>query len=150
MWDRILYNFFTVDLQSWYSICGTVSVSKTSTGSKVSMSLENKYRKWERYDVDEAIEKVDVSYRKNERKEERKMVEKEASRMRKIEAEILTAKERVRDLIAETGFRLRDRRRNKIPSISETSPKSQSPSDDHPPDGDFIQISGNSKTFLEN
>eukprot|EP00938_MAST-03A_sp_MAST-3A-sp1_P001150 g1150.t1 len=87
------------------------------------MSLENKYRKWERYDVDEAIEKVDVSYRKNERKEERNMVEQEASRMRKIEAEILTAKERVRDLIAETGFRLRDRRRNKIPSISETSPK---------------------------
>ena len=121
MWDRILYNFFTVAHLQWYSIL--VSVSKTSTGSKVSMSLENKYRKWERYDVDEAIEKVDVSYRKSERKEERKMVEKEASRLRKIEAEILTAKERVRDLIAETGFRLRDRRRNKIPSISETSPK---------------------------
>ena len=104
-----------------------VSVSKTSTGSKVSMSLENKYRKWERYDVDEAIEKVDVSYRKNERKEERNMVEQEASRMRKIEAEILTAKERVRDLIAETGCRLRDRRSrrrsSKKSSISETSPK---------------------------
>ena len=77
------------------------------------MSLETKYRKWERYDVDEAIEKVDVRYRKNERVEERKTVEMEASQARKREAEILTAKERVRDLIARTGSRLRDRRRRR-------------------------------------
>jgi tetratricopeptide (TPR) repeat protein len=75
------------------------------------MSLERKYRKWESYDVDEAIENVDVAYRKNTRSEERKNLEVEASRSRKIEADILTARERVRELIVKTG-RLRDRRRD--------------------------------------
>lgn len=76
----------------------------------MSSNFDTKYRKWDTYDEKEALERVDIAARKDEKKTAKETMEKKVVGERGKRAEILTARENVRVLIAKSG-RLRNRNR---------------------------------------
>lgn len=76
-------------------------------------SISKRYNRWEKYDVNSAIERVEIKDRKEERSAEKAKGEEEVTERRKRDAEILTAHENVKALVTKRGCLLRDRRRRR-------------------------------------